>query len=978
MKRKILAILTTACLVLTMFPVAAFAGEPTPATWSNVWWGDNCLSDSWYVANKNTDYNSWYKYTHDSTYDELNDEEKSDNWINYEIKSTLYDNPGFWVSLKVENKLKAGINEFLDAEDLDKLDPDELAAVIADFQYGLGEYLNGTTDKWNHKCTGDAEAKVKVGSRETYFHDIDNALRFVYDFGGTLIPIGDAEIDGMILESDAWMPEGSTSDTWVLNKDMTLDLSDVTPGEEFVIPGIVVPVGNKLTVKGESGVLDLNGNHFDVQGSLVIDNGAVVEAGSDSWAIETTGKKANVVINGQLKAAAKGIKADNGAKVTINGVLDAADKGIQAAKYTTVTVNGALEAGENGIEATDATVNVKGELFAGVNGIEALGQSKVTVDGDVLALRDGIVAKGCSQVDINTAGLVVSIRGINAYDNLPDNIKVKLTSDKFESFKRFAREIGFSEVASDDIYVGVRINESARVNIAGTVMGRIGVLQDGVRSVLNITGGIIAGLNNAIVVNNGVFNINAEEDTLIISENGDTIVLNKGTIVPSITAAEGVGLVVATEGDGSQAVVVNPEGAFFKGGFISAGFYNTDVTDNYIKTGFQDKLRVDGYGDLNGFYEVVPCNTITGMNVSLDTYVVNYVNSKDTPKPKVTVKVGNTILQKDKDYTVTFDGYNEVGKAKVTVKAIGDNYKGEVVKYYYVKGPVTPGTITDPGVAGYKYTVKVIGNHFVYNGQYIRPLVTVKFGSLCVNPLDYTVTYVNNLNAGTATVKVTSRAMVEVEASADTTKAPKFKGEAEFKIEKRNLYIIPNSYTKKLDGQALKFDASAYGFIPKDANDVKEFISKLDYRLLDKDGKIVADTELVNAELFGTGEKALKPGTYQIVAAPMAKPESDSVNPIDNYNIIISAKGKLVILDANGKAPVVDFNGTGNSLLDMINKSIQKAAGTLGDTIKDTVVQPVKVISQLEKAVERAQNLWLSLNKGLHPVGCHCAVCTIC
>ena len=871
----------------------------------------------------------------------------SDNWYHYQIMSHQYNNPYTWHQIRS-----------------DSTEPTDLAALATKivFSYGFGEYFLDGPKKWHHHCTPAAKFELTSPVSTVYFHDIDNALIYAGKEVGTLFPVGDAAVSG--------------SDAWTINQDMTLDLSKTTSDSWELDKDIIVPVGKKLTVKG--GELDLKGNHFDVQGSLVIAEGAVVEAGapSDSWAIETSGINAKVVIDGQLNANANGIKAEKGANVTIgaNGVLDAADEGILAAKYTTVTVNGALEAGEIGIKATDATVNVKGELFAGVNGIEALGNSKVTVDGMVSALRTGIVADGCSQVDINKGSIVVSIRGIDGdasqlADIVGEDVKGKIQSLIVKGMvHELIEKDNLLSIAAVN-YVGVGIKNNAKVNIAeGTVMGKIGVLQDGVGSVLNITGGIIAGFNNAIVVNNGFFNINAKEDTLIISENGDTIVLNKGTIVPSITAAEGVGLVVATEGDGSQAVVVNPEGAFFKGGFISAGFYSTNVNDKYIKTGFQDVKRTE-----SGMWEVVPCTTITDKSVSLSTYVVNFVNG-NTPKPEVTVKIGGKIVD-PRDYDVKYEYDQSVGKAKVTVTATGDNYKGTVVKYYYVKGPVTPGTVLDPDQQGH-YTVKVIGNHFVYNGQPIKPLVTVKFGSLYVNPLDYIVTYDKNVNAGTATVKVTSRANVEVKAQ-DVTTAPKFYGEAEFKIEKRNLYIIPNSYTKSLDGKALNFDASAYGYILKDANAVKGFISNLGYKLLDKDGTIVVDTGLDSADLFKTGG-VLRPGSYQIVAIAQGAALGEDVNPIDNYNIIISAKGKLVILDANGKAPVVDFNGTGNSLLDMINKSIQKAAGTLGDTIKDTVVQPVKVISQLEKAVERAQNLWLSLNKGLHPVGCHCAVCTIC
>lgn len=119
----------------------------------------------------------------------------------------------------------------------------------------------------------------------------------------------------------------------------------------------------------------------------------------------------------------------------------------------------------------------------------------------------------------------------------------------------------------------------------------------------------------------------------------------------------------------------------------------------------------------------------------------------------VTVKDGDTILTKDTDYTLTYQAetgtLDEDGKPlgagsyDLIVRGLG-NYAGDMGTASLVITPAALGTVT------------VAGDGLVYDGEAKEPAVTVTNGAgeELTQDTDYTVTYSNNLNAGTATVTV--------------------------------------------------------------------------------------------------------------------------------------------------------------------------------------------------------------------------------
>ena len=144
--------------------------------------------------------------------------------------------------------------------------------------------------------------------------------------------------------------------------------------------------------------------------------------------------------------------------------------------------------------------------------------------------------------------------------------------------------------------------------------------------------------------------------------------------------------------------------------------------------------------------------TISSNNVSLSQY--SYTYDGKAKKPTVTVKDGAIVLKEGTDYTVTYSNNINIGTAEVTVTGKG-NYTGMVTKEFTI-------TKADPPEQGVKNlsqcTIKLSKSSYAYDGKAKKPAVTVKDGKTVLKEgTDYTVTYSNNINAGTAKVTVTGK-----------------------------------------------------------------------------------------------------------------------------------------------------------------------------------------------------------------------------
>lgn len=144
--------------------------------------------------------------------------------------------------------------------------------------------------------------------------------------------------------------------------------------------------------------------------------------------------------------------------------------------------------------------------------------------------------------------------------------------------------------------------------------------------------------------------------------------------------------------------------------------------------------------------------TVTAADLSRATvsFSGTYTYNGSAQKPTPTVKIGSVTLAAGTDFTVTYDTSDctNAGTKTVTIK------------------PGTSGRLTGSKTASYTINVASLSGATVtlsqstvsYTGSAQKPGVTVKVGSRTLtNGTDYTVSYANNVNVGTGTVKITGK-----------------------------------------------------------------------------------------------------------------------------------------------------------------------------------------------------------------------------
>lgn len=134
---------------------------------------------------------------------------------------------------------------------------------------------------------------------------------------------------------------------------------------------------------------------------------------------------------------------------------------------------------------------------------------------------------------------------------------------------------------------------------------------------------------------------------------------------------------------------------------------------------------------------------ITGAVITLKSDSVVYDGTEKSPELESVVLDGVTLVN-GQDYDYVYAHGTDVGQYGLTVVGY-NNYEGEATAYF----SITPRTVTAP-------TVTVSGAPFVYTGSAIAPDVTVTddLGRV-IDPKEYSVSYKDNTNAGTATITVT-------------------------------------------------------------------------------------------------------------------------------------------------------------------------------------------------------------------------------
>ena len=159
----------------------------------------------------------------------------------------------------------------------------------------------------------------------------------------------------------------------------------------------------------------------------------------------------------------------------------------------------------------------------------------------------------------------------------------------------------------------------------------------------------------------------------------------------------------------------------------------------------KDSKVVEEKGHLDNakrlFNELAQATLITADDVTVE----DAVYTGEAVEPEVSVKVGNKVLEQGKDYTVEFSDNVEAGTATAVVKGTGEQTSG------YWGTVEAKFTVKQADVSG----ATVAAADQVYTGYEIKPEVTVSLGGKTLEQgTDYTVSYKNNTEVGTATVTV--------------------------------------------------------------------------------------------------------------------------------------------------------------------------------------------------------------------------------
>ena len=156
-------------------------------------------------------------------------------------------------------------------------------------------------------------------------------------------------------------------------------------------------------------------------------------------------------------------------------------------------------------------------------------------------------------------------------------------------------------------------------------------------------------------------------------------------------------------------------------------------------------VTVKGKGKLSGTKSVTFKINAKPIKNAVITYNNSLTYNGSTLSPAVTVKYGNATLKKNTDYTVAYSNNVNAGTGTITITGKGI-YGGSVKKTF---------TIKKLGISA--SAVSGTGNK-VYTGSSIKPVPAVKVGGRTLkNGMDFTVSYKNNTEPGTATLKVTGK-----------------------------------------------------------------------------------------------------------------------------------------------------------------------------------------------------------------------------
>ena len=182
----------------------------------------------------------------------------------------------------------------------------------------------------------------------------------------------------------------------------------------------------------------------------------------------------------------------------------------------------------------------------------------------------------------------------------------------------------------------------------------------------------------------------------------------------------------------------------YNGATLTKGTDYTLTYSNNVNVG-TGTVTIKGQGNFKGTISKTFSISARAMsdtsvaNVSSQTYTGNSIS------PLPTITYNNKTLKKDTDYTLSYSNNTNAGTATITITGKG-NFTGTTSKTFSISARA----MSDTSVANISSQT--------YTGNGISPLPTITYNNKTLKKdTDYTLSYSDNINAGTATITITGK-----------------------------------------------------------------------------------------------------------------------------------------------------------------------------------------------------------------------------
>lgn len=558
-----------------------------------------------------------------------------------------------------------------------------------------------------------------------------SAAEYMVELGST-VPLKGVLKPGDSTDSINWTTDGDS-----------IELTETTSSNNTVINIVANKIGTTvLKAQTNSGVSDTVKVHVIkkatsikfVQDGQEVDTGYVSYKGTKTISLnvleadttDTTFTWGSVVDNGLLK-----ITPNEDSK---SAVIEGLAPGTQQIKVTapsgfTATLNVNVVVPATSIELNSTELSIyKGDPAVNIKAF--LSPSETTDVVKWIADKDGIISITPDSANSTKSEQTIKVTGIDAgtvnltavtVDNLTATITINVRAKDIND-----EAVQVSNISAQT-YTGKEITPSFNVTTSDNK-----TLRKDTDYTVSYSDNINAG--QAKITIEGIGNYSGTKTVNFeISPKNISSVPNSSVTAAEYNGKEYIPEIVLTDSGSGKAVVLEK---------------NKDYTVEYknnINAG-NATATVTGKGNYTGEKAVNFQITAKDMGNSTDI-VISAISSMtytgNSLTPNVVVKDGETVLEKDKDYTVSYTNNVNVGKATVTVIGKG-NYKGNKTAEF---------TINRCSLS--KATIAAIPNQ-IYTGKSITPGVSVTLSNrtLALNR-DFKISYSNNKKPGKATIKIT-------------------------------------------------------------------------------------------------------------------------------------------------------------------------------------------------------------------------------